>query len=63
MQELYLNKPESSLWVLYDLRCPEACFHLHEQRATWQEGSDIEALDEDHLVLLIRPGIALWEAA
>jgi hypothetical protein len=62
MRELYLSKPES-IWVLYDLRCPEACQHLHEQRATWQERGDIEVLDENHFVLLIRPGITLWEAA
>jgi hypothetical protein len=62
MRELYLSKLESSLWVLYDLRCPEACQHLHELRATWQERGDIESW-KDHFVLLIRPGIALWEAA
>jgi hypothetical protein len=49
--------------VLFDLRDPEACKSLHKQRAVWQERSDIEALDEDHFVLIIRPGAAVREAA
>jgi hypothetical protein len=29
---------------------------MHSERAAWQERSDIEALDEDHFVLILRPG-------
>jgi hypothetical protein len=51
------------IWVLYDLRCPEACQQLHEQRVTWQELSDLAALGPDHMILIIWPGVALLEAA
>jgi hypothetical protein len=49
--------------VLFDLRDLEVCTSLHKQRAVWQERSDIEALDEDHLVLIIRPDAPFREAA
>ena len=62
MQQVYPNESES-IWVLYDLRDPEACEHLHEQRGLWQELSDLAALGPDHMVLTIRPGAAVQEAA
>jgi hypothetical protein len=62
MRELYLSKPQT-IWVLYDLRYPEAYQRLQEQRAAWQEHSKIEALDEDHFVLLIKAGATLRGAA
>jgi hypothetical protein len=55
MHELYPSKPES-IWVLYDLRGPEACSHLHEQRGLWQELSDLAALGPDHMILMLFPG-------
>ena len=42
--------------IIFDIRCPEAAERLHRERAAWQEHADIEALDEDHLVLIIKPG-------
>jgi hypothetical protein len=51
------------LIVLFDLREPSGTTELHRQRAVWAEYSDIEALDEHHFVLLIRPGSALEAAA
>jgi hypothetical protein len=62
MQELYPSKSKS-IWVLYDLRDPQACWHLHQQRATWQELSDLAAVGPDHIILIIWPGAALQEAA
>jgi hypothetical protein len=62
MQELYPDHARA-IWMLYDLRDPEACEHLHEQRATWQELSDLAALGPDHMILIIWPGAALREAA
>ena len=59
---LYPN-PARALWVLYDLRDRDACKHLHEQRALWQEQSDLAAVGPDHMVLIIRPGVAVREAA
>jgi hypothetical protein len=59
---LYLSDPEC-LIVLFDLREPEAVEQLHRGRAIWQGDSDIEALDEDHFILVIRPGAARRLAA
>ena len=58
----YFNDAEY-LVVLHDLRDPEAVEALHRARAVWQERSDIEALDHDHLLLIVRPGGALEIAA
>jgi hypothetical protein len=41
--------------VLFDLRDRDACKSLHRQRAAWQECGDIEALDEDHFILVVHP--------
>jgi hypothetical protein len=59
---LYPNHPED-LIVLFDLREPDGAAELHRQRAAWAEYSDIEALDEHHFGLIIRPGGALEAAA
>lgn len=42
--------------VLFDLRLSGTAERLHHERASWQAQSDIEALDENHFVLLVRPG-------
>jgi hypothetical protein len=42
--------------VIFDVRIPGVAASLHRDRAAWGERSDIEALDEDHYVLLVRPG-------
>jgi hypothetical protein len=57
MHPSYQSNPEC-LVVLFDLRSPNAVEELHRGRAIWQEDSDIEALDEDHFVLVVRPGAA-----
>ncbi len=41
--------------VLFDVRIPGIAKHLHEARAIYQEEADLEFLDKDHAVLLIRP--------
>jgi hypothetical protein len=53
--------PESSyqsssgcIVVLFSLREPGAAEELHHARAAWQDRSDIEALDEDHFLLIVR---------
>ena len=63
-QRLYLNlnHPEC-LVVIFDLREPDAASELHGQRAAWAEYSDIEALDQHHFCLIIRPGWASEAAA
>jgi hypothetical protein len=44
--------------VLLDDCIPGIAERLHRERATWQEDADIEALDQDHFVLMVRPGRA-----
>ncbi len=52
---LYLNHPEYLLLV-FDLRQPGAMAALLRQRARWAEYSDMEALDDVHIALIVRPG-------
>jgi hypothetical protein len=47
---------ETEVIVLFDLRIPGVAERLHRERAAWQEQSTVEALDEQHFVLIIRPG-------
>lgn len=42
--------------VVFDVRSPGVAACLHRERAAWGECGDIEALDENHYVLLVRPG-------
>jgi hypothetical protein len=44
---------EVSHIVAYDLRDDYAVQALHAERAYWQGHSDIEALDEDHFVVVV----------
>ena len=50
--------PRSSQYiiVLFDLRLPGTVDRLDRERAAWQAQCDIGALDENHFVLLVRPG-------
>ena len=57
-----LDHPETLL-VVFDLCQPGVVDALHGQRAAWAEYSDLEALDEDHFVLIVRPGWASEAAA
>jgi hypothetical protein len=49
-------KPTERVVILYDARVPGAADRFHEERAAWQEYGDVEALDEHHYVLVVRPG-------
>ncbi len=40
--------------VVFDVRYPGIAERLHRERAVWQERSDIEALDQNHFVLIVR---------
>ena len=53
----YRNSRESTL-VVFDLRVPGSVERLHSERAAWREYGDIELLDFDHAVLIVRPGSA-----
>ena len=52
---LYPNSAEYVI-ILFDLRLPGTADRMDCERAAWQAQCDIEALDENHFVLLVRPG-------
>ncbi len=54
-QDYHVSEPPALL-ISFDLRDPEAVQQLHHERAAWQEQGDLEALDENHCVFIIRPG-------
>ena len=53
--QLYPSSSECII-SLYDLQCPGTAESLHREREAWQEQADIEDLDENHSVLILRPG-------
>jgi hypothetical protein len=54
---------ETEVRILFDLRIPGSAERIHRERGLWQERSDIEALDIDHFILVIRPDAAVQVAA
>jgi hypothetical protein len=52
---LYPNNSQCMV-VLFDLRLPGVADRLHRERATWHGQSDIQALDENHLALIVKAG-------
>jgi hypothetical protein len=58
-QEESYPTEQQSTWVLFDLRIPSTAARLHRERAAWAENGDIEALDQDHYILIVRTGGAL----
>jgi hypothetical protein len=52
--EVYPNKGTYSL-TIYDLRFPQSAKYLNRERAFWQDRSELEALDEDHFILVVQP--------
>jgi hypothetical protein len=57
-----ISESTSYTLVIFDTRVPGVAERLHRERAAWQRQSDIEALDCNHYVLIIRPGGA-WGLA
>jgi hypothetical protein len=53
----FYSRGETDVRILFDLRIAGSAERLHRERSVWQVCSDIEALDEDHYVLIIRPEI------
>jgi hypothetical protein len=54
---------ETEVRMLFDLRIAGSVDLINRERAVWQEQSDIEALDMDHFILIIRPSVAVRRAA
>jgi hypothetical protein len=52
---LYLNDPEC-LIVIFDLAEPDGPAALDRQRAAMTGYTSTEALDENHVALIVRPG-------
>jgi hypothetical protein len=46
----------TAIWVLFDLRDERAVQSLHLQRAALGELGDLEAIDQDHIVLIVLLG-------
>jgi hypothetical protein len=61
-EPLYPSHPKC-LVVIFDLRHPNGPAELHRHRAALAEHADLEALDEDHFALIVRPGWASEAAA
>jgi hypothetical protein len=63
----------SQVIIAYDVRIPGVeerfvldtnwCQYLHRERLAWSEDGDVEMVDRDHPVLIIRPGGAQRLAA
>jgi hypothetical protein len=47
---------KEAIWVLFDLQDKKAVQSLHLQRAALGEFGDLEAIDQDHIVLIVLPG-------
>ena len=59
----YQVDERGAVWILCDLREPAAVAFIHAARASFQERSDLIALDADHLILELLPGGAQEGAA
>lgn len=57
-QEEFYSKPETEVWIAFDVRIPGTAARLHRERAAGAENGDIKALDHNHYVLVVRPGVA-----
>lgn len=45
--------------VIFDVRVPDAKERFDSERAAWAERGDVEMMDFDHPILIIRAGGAL----
>ena len=62
-RSVYPHNREAYELVIFDVRIPDVAERLHRELAAWQEHGDIEALDEGHFVLVVRPGgVRRWVA-
>jgi hypothetical protein len=52
--------PKSGTYILviYDLRVPGTAARLLRELEAWRGHANVEAVDDDHFALLIRPGLA-----
>ena len=57
LNRAYLNRGKIALSI-FDPGIPGTAAHLHSEGASWQECTDIEVLNFDYAVLIVRPGAA-----
>jgi hypothetical protein len=57
-EEVYQEEGNSTL-VAFDLRVSGAGRSFSRERAAWGKRADVEMLDSDHPVLVVKPGGAL----
>ncbi len=63
--QFYPN-PDAWTWcqiTVYDVRSGEALARFWSERDAWAEYAGVEALDEHHYVMIVRPGLARDTAA
>lgn len=56
-REVY-PKDRASLLVIHDLRVPGTAGRLLRELAAWRGHAKVEAVDSDHVALILYPGIA-----
>jgi hypothetical protein len=56
-REVY-PKSGTYILVIYDLRVPGTAVRLLREIEAWRDHAEVEAVDDDHFALLIRPGLA-----
>lgn len=47
---------KTEILAIFDVRIHGLAGRLHSEHAAWGEWGDIENLDKDHYVLIVRPG-------
>ncbi len=62
LNQEYHRSPPKTL-AIFDVRLPRVSDRLHRERAAWGEDADLEAVDQDHYVLIVRAGGAQRLAA
>jgi hypothetical protein len=55
--EVY-SKDKASLLIIYDLCVPGTAARLLRELEPWRGHANVEAVDDDHFALIIRPGLA-----
>jgi hypothetical protein len=57
-------EPRTGIVLVYDLREPDSWEHAREDRGAWgKELTDIYTLDNDHVIIVFKPGTALEASA
>ena len=55
--EVYPNS-RACILVIYDLCVPGTAKRLLRELEAWRDHANVEAVDDDHFALIIRPGLA-----